>query len=136
MKDEKAARKPFWKEAWFYVFVFFFVIILTLITVYGNLESFSNFNGEVLAEEDFNELEDVSFQILDTQHFTDKGLESWFLENRKTAGEYIYEEDGDVYILLSVGRVSDENTFIVLNGVKKGKRDQLTIGYDKIKIEN
>ena len=91
--------------------------------------------GEIQATT-FEELADVPFQVVDNSYFSDESLESWYMENRQEAGEYVYPSDEGTYILLSIGLVEDDNTFLLLNGAKEDENGNLVVGYDRIHVEN
>lgn len=90
---------------------------------------------EVVKESEFELLNDVPFQIIDTQYFSDADLGSWYAEKRKEAGEYTYESSEGTYVLISIGKVKNENTFLLLNGVKEKSEGKVIIGYDQVEIE-
>lgn len=87
-------------------------------------------NG-TMTEHEFNQLKDKEMEIVDTSVFLDEELEKWYYENRQVAGEYTYVNGDSTYILVSLGTVENENSFLLLNGVKEldGK---LAVGYDTI----
>lgn len=137
-KEEKQTKKPQESKLnnkleliGFALFIVLVVIIIYFIPSHGK---YSEPSGTV-TETTFDEWEDVPYQVVDHSYFADEEMEAWFLENRQTAGEYVYQTDEGVYILLSLGTVESENTFLLLNGAKKDNKGELVIGYDQMTLE-
>lgn len=116
---------------------YLFVVGIILIVVIGAflwvIES-SQTKG-TMTEQEFKGLTDKEMEIVDTSVFLDEELKDWYYKNRKVAGEYTFPIDDSTYILVSVGEVEDENTFLLLNGVKEVK-DKLVVSYETLKMEN
>ena len=116
---------------------YLFVAGIILIVVIGGflwvIES-SQTKGN-MTEQEFKGLTDKEMEIVDTSVFLDEELKDWYYKNRKVAGEYTFPIDDSTYILVSVGEVEDENTFLLLNGVKEVK-DKLVVSYETLKMEN
>lgn len=92
-------------------------------------------SSKTMTEKKFNKLEKIDFQVIDTSNFLDKKLEKWYNEKRKDKGVYQYQDKKDTYILVSLGKVKDNNTFLLLNGVKE-KNGKIIIGYSELTMKN
>lgn len=90
-----------------------------------------DFSPAIMTQKEFEKLDDKEIEIIDTSLFIDEELEEWYFEHRKERGEYTYHDDGHTYILVSLGHVEDENTFLLIHGVKE-KNGKLIIGYDNL----
>lgn len=115
---------------------FYIIISLMLILTFSIVLWMIKENqiSNTMTEEAFKTLDDVDIEIIDTSVFVDKGLESWYNENRKVEGVYTYHVDDNTYILVSAGEVNDKDTFLLLNGVKKQK-DKLAVSYETITLK-
>lgn len=114
------------------IFIAISIIVLIGIVVWVYQ---SNNIPKSMSEDEFNNLKDKEIEIIDTSIFYDEKIEKWYEENRKKKGEYIYHDGEHTFILLSVGEVEDEKTFLLLNGVKD-VNGKLVVGYDTIVMDN
>lgn len=109
--------------------------VVLLGAIGGGIYTYQNNQVESeMTEKAFAELKDKPMEVIDTSAFSDKKLEKWYLKNRQTKGEFLFHKDGDTYILVSVGKVKNSDTYLLINGVKEEK-DKLLIGYDTMEIE-
>lgn len=90
---------------------------------------------DTMKEEEFVKLKDKEMEVVDASVLYDEDLEKWYLENRPEKGEHIYQKDGNTYILLSIGSVENENTFLLINGVKENN-GQLIVSYEALVMDN
>lgn len=90
---------------------------------------------DTMTESEFNKLKDKEMEIMDTKVFLDEDLEKWYFEKRQQKGEYVYPDGDNTYILVSLGPVKNEKTFLMVNGVKE-RNGKLIIGYDTLVLKN
>lgn len=86
-------------------------------------------NAENIEMDKFDDMEEVSFEILDTSAFNDENLEKWFVKNQSKKGEFVYYDNTHTYILVSGGEDVGENQLISLDGVRS-MSDKLIVGYE------
>lgn len=86
-------------------------------------------NSKEIEMDKFEDMTEVSFEILDTSAFNDKNLEKWFAENQAKTGEFVYYDNSHTYILVSGGNDVDDNQLISLDGVRS-MSEKLVIGYE------
>lgn len=86
--------------------------------------------SETMKMKEFEKLEDLKFEVLDTAAFSDKNLEKWFEENKVKEGEHLYFDNKHTYVLISPGKDSKGEDTIWFDGLKKSGKDGLIVGYE------
>lgn len=86
--------------------------------------------SETIKMDDFKELKEAQFEVLDTAAFTDKNLEKWFEENKESKGEHLYFDNKHTYVLISPGKDAKGDTTIWFDGLKTSGKEKLVVGYD------
>lgn len=86
--------------------------------------------SETMKMKEFEKLEDLKFEVLDTAAFSDKNLEKWFEENKVKEGEHLYFDNKHTYVLISPGKDSKGDETIWFDGLKKSGKDGLIVGYE------
>lgn len=95
----------------------------------------SNTSNNTFTEKQFEKMTDKSMEVIDTSFFEDDKMESWFEKHRKEKGSYTYQKGKDTYILISAGKVKNENTYMMLNGIKEDK-DNLLVSYETLTVDD
>lgn len=90
---------------------------------------------ETMTLAEFEKLKEKQMEIIDTSVFLDEELEEWYFKKRQEEGEYLYHSNDSTYILISLGMVEDENTFLLLNGVRE-RNGRLLISYDTLQLKD
>jgi hypothetical protein len=111
------------------------IILLLAVGIGGWVIYGSKRVPETMTESEFSKLKDKKMEVVDTKVFLDKDLEKWYFKNRQKKGVYVYPDGDDTYILVSLGRVKDKKTLLMVNGVKES-HGKLLIGYDSLVMKN
>jgi len=109
--------------------------ILMIVLVFGFLAFKSDVPPNTMTQKEFEKLDDKEMEIIDTSLFLDERLEEWYFDKRKEKGEYVFHDGDHTYILVSLGHVKSENTFLMIHGVKE-KNGKLILGYDALTLDD
>lgn len=104
-------------------------VLVLLLIGFKYSDSLFQTDGGKVSEKKFEQMKDKDMEIIDTGVFIDEKLEKWYLENRKEKGEVVYEDKDHTYILVSLGKVKDPSTLLLLKGVKE-QRGKLLVAYE------